>query len=56
MKRYAKTMWLAASGCLLLGLGGGCLPDNLWATILGDTIISGVATAVRDAVLTSVGL
>ncbi len=54
---YRCMKWVA-----LLSVGGtlfaanGCLPANFFAGLLGDTIVTGITSAVLDAVLANNGL
>jgi hypothetical protein len=45
---------LSAGGTLFSA--GSCLPENYFATLWGDTVVTGVTNAVLQAVLTNVGL
>jgi hypothetical protein len=40
LSRTRKMLMLAASPALLFGLGGGCLPDNIFAETAGDMVNS----------------
>ncbi len=55
VKRVFSTVALGACGALLY-VSGGCIPENLWADILGATIIDGTIAAVRNTVLVGAGL
>lgn len=41
-------------GGIIMSVSGSCLPDNFWAGLLGDTIVSGATVAVVDAVMAGV--
>ena len=59
MKRFSrgmKVLWLAASSVLVFGFGGSCVPDNLWADILGVSLITGGVEAVRNTLLVAANL
>jgi len=56
ISRLVKMMYLAVSGTLVLGTSGSCVPDNLWANILGDSIITGTVEAIRNTVLVALNL
>lgn len=50
-------IWLyAVSTSVVLGLGGACVPDNLWADIWGYSIIQGVIEGLRNTALVGAGL
>lgn len=52
--RWTKVASFSLTGILFAG--GGCLPDNLWADILGLTIVDGVVGGLRNTVLVGLGL
>lgn len=52
--RWTKLTSYSLTGILFVG--GSCLPDNLWADILGLTIIDGVVGGLRNTVLVGLGL
>lgn len=54
MCRWLKLASLSLTGCLFAS--GSCLPDNLWADILGVTLVDGVVAALRNSVLVGLGL
>lgn len=55
LKRVLPKVGLAVSGALLY-VSGGCVPENLWADILGATIIDGTIAAFRNTILVGAGL
>ena len=54
--RRVRSICLTASTMGMLALSGSCVPDNLWADILGTSIIQGAAEAVRNTILVGAGL
>lgn len=52
------TKWLAVVtlGCCTVLGAGSCLPDGFWPSFLGDTIISGVASALLASALAAAGV
>lgn len=60
MTRYivqrVKGLCLAGSTLVIFGFGGSCLPDNLWADVLGYSIIQGTAEAIRNTLLVAANL
>lgn len=60
MDRTARPARIAKRFLLTFGSGflaaGGCLPDNLWANLLGGSIITGTVEALRNTVLDAMGL
>ena len=57
LARLSKWIALATvGGFLLAGGAGSCLPENFYAGLLGDTIISTVVGAVLNAGLTAAGV
>ena len=56
LARKAKAVWLAAASVMVFGWGGSCVPDNLWADILGNSIITGGVEAVRNTLLVAANL
>jgi hypothetical protein len=59
--RHNKTILRVASlagcgGLLWMWGAGSCVPFNFYADLLGNTIITGVTSAVLTSVLTAVGV
>ncbi len=55
--RLFRMLGLLGCGGLLWMLGAGtCVPYNFYSSLLGDTIITGVASAVLSNVLTATGI
>jgi hypothetical protein len=44
---------LIMTGCLM---SGGCLPDNFWPGVWGNTVIDGTISAILANALTALGL
>jgi hypothetical protein len=53
--RPMKWMGLLVAGGMLM-TANGCLAPNFYSTLLGDTIVTGVTSAVLNVVLASAGL
>jgi hypothetical protein len=60
MRRFSsllKTLCLIGCGGALWMLGAGtCVPYNFYASLLGDTVITGVTGAALSSFLTAIGL
>jgi len=52
--------WLRSTGLVLIGgsllAAGGCLPPNYYSTLLGDTIVPSITSAVLNTMLVNAGL
>jgi hypothetical protein len=61
-KKWMAISWMPVLRIAALAVGGtvltagGCLPPNFYSTLLSDTIITGVASAVLDSVLATAGM
>jgi hypothetical protein len=51
VRRWTKLLLMSGTGGTLLA--GSCLYDNFWATLLGDTLITGTASYLLDQFLTT---
>ena len=51
---YMKVTGLVGSG-LVLGVGGGCLPQNFWSDTLAG-IVGGLVVSILNLGLTPIGL
>lgn len=57
MIRLRTLRWCAlASAGGTLWAAGGCLPENFYATLLGDTVVTGTVSALLTAALAAIGL
>lgn len=51
MTRFFRFATILATGCVFAA--NGCLPDNFWSSLAGDTVIAGATATVVDFVVTS---
>ena len=56
LSRRMKAMWFTAGTVVMLSGTGSCLPDNLWADVLGYSIITGLIEAARNTALVAVNM
>lgn len=54
MSSLFKWCRLVLMGGVLFAGSGSCLPDNFWAGLLGDTIISGATAVVVETIVSGV--
>lgn len=54
--RFMKWVAIATTGSFFLWGAGGCLPEDFWPGFVGDTIVTGVGSALLAAGLAAAGV